>query len=535
MLALLFPAAALGATSPGAYTLSRSFVGEEFFSKWDFFSQKDPSGGNVRYVARDEAFTTGLAEASADRVVVRGDARSLLGPDAKRASVRIQSKEVFNGGLFAIRLDHMPTGCGTWPAFWLYGEDQEHIWPTWGEYDVIEGVHTDTSVMTTLHTSANCDQSKLSRSDLVQFWERGTEGNAADSCNVDAPDQFHNQGCSQRGPVNSMGQSFNEGGGGTYAGEWDPVARHIRTWFWPANAEPADLRSGFPEPDSWGAPYSYFSLDPHSCPADHFINMRMVFSLTFCGDLGGPKFAAMCPEPAQTMTCEEFVAQHPEALSEAYWSVRSLDVYQKDQTAGLQQPGSSESTLTFLSDQRRTISPDPRSTDSRFKASWSKVLGLVGMVLALVAVVMVARAEIRGRGAAATAPVGTSVGGSGNNSTGCGSTLSYTGGAGSQDAGHSSYRGWKGMDEDVTGTAKAVYNALLALAVPWRPRSSSWGQPSVAVDTTGPQAQRIASWDGTPCSAQGHPPMTWDFDRGRHDRELAQGLHPPDTIQVLAH
>jgi len=395
--------------------------------------------------------------------------------------------------------------------------------------------------MTTLHTSANCDQSKLSRSDLVQFWERGTEGNAADSCNVDAPDQFHNQGCSQRGPLNSMGPSFNEGGGGTYAGEWDPVARHIRTWFWPANAEPADLRSGFPEPDSWGAPYSHFSLDPHSCPADHFINMRMVFSLTFCGDLGGAKFAAMCPELAQTMTCEEFVAQHPEALSEAYWSVRSLDVYEKGQS-GLQQPGSSESTLTFLSDQRQTISPDPRLADSRFKASWLKVLGLTGMVLALVAVVMVARAEIRGRSATATALMGTSGGGSGGSSAGVGGTLSYTRGASSQDAGRAGYHGWKGMDEDITGTAKAVYNSLLALAVPWQPRSSSWGQPSAAVDTTGPQAHRLAfqqertvSWDGTPCSAQRHQPITWDFELGRHDRELAQGLHPPDTMPVLAH
>lgn len=36
-----------------------------------------------------------------------------------RASVRIESQKTWNEGIFAIDLDHMPTGCGTWPAFWM--------------------------------------------------------------------------------------------------------------------------------------------------------------------------------------------------------------------------------------------------------------------------------------------------------------------------------------------------------------------------------------------------------------------------------
>ena len=31
----------------------------------------------------------------------------------------------------------MPTGCGTWPAYWLCGEN----WPYKGEIDIIEGVN----------------------------------------------------------------------------------------------------------------------------------------------------------------------------------------------------------------------------------------------------------------------------------------------------------------------------------------------------------------------------------------------------------
>lgn len=32
-----------------------------------------------------------------------------------RKSIRIQTKSVYNGGLFIMDAVHMPTGCGTWP------------------------------------------------------------------------------------------------------------------------------------------------------------------------------------------------------------------------------------------------------------------------------------------------------------------------------------------------------------------------------------------------------------------------------------
>merc|ERR1719245_2098094 len=91
--------------------------------------------------------------------------------------------------------------------------------------------------------------------------------------------------------------------------------------------EPADLRGLQPDPDTWGAPYSFFSLHPNICSKHHFKNMRLVFDLTFCGDWGEPSFAGMCSE--HSMGCQEFVAKHPEEMSEAYWSIRLLDVYTK--------------------------------------------------------------------------------------------------------------------------------------------------------------------------------------------------------------
>jgi hypothetical protein len=35
---------------------------------------------------------------------------------AGRASVRLTSKKVYNHGLIVIDVEHMPVGCGTWPA-----------------------------------------------------------------------------------------------------------------------------------------------------------------------------------------------------------------------------------------------------------------------------------------------------------------------------------------------------------------------------------------------------------------------------------
>lgn len=449
-------AAGAGAASPGAYRFDRAYTGEDFFSQWRFFTEQDPSKGSVRYVGRAEAASSGLTQAFADRALIRADSKTRLLAGAGRPSVRIESAHVFNAGLFVVRLEHVPTGCGSWPAFWLYGEDNDHIWPAWGEYDVIEGVHTATHVMTTLHTSAHCDQSKVSAGrDFTRLWMQGTSGNAADSCDVDAPDQFHNQGCSQRGPAGSIGTPFNVGGGGTYAAEWDPVARHIRTWFWPGSTQPPDLRNGFPEPDSWGTPYSFFSLDPKLCSADHFVNMRLVFSLTFCGDLGAPKFAEMCPEAARTMTCEEFVASQPEAMMEAYWSIRSLEVYQKGAATGPPRGGEplTESPVMFLSDDRRSLflssGPPPYLP---------KLLGVVGLVLGLVVVVMLARAEIRGR----------------------------------SREGYRDYRGLLNID-DVVGTVGAA-SASLAALLPWRPATSGVSWERSGLDT--PARPRVVSWDG---------------------------------------
>ena len=54
-----------------------------------------------------------------------------------RKSVRITTEFTYTGGLVIMDSVHMPTGCGTWPAFWTLS--QRGPWPNGGEIDIIEG------------------------------------------------------------------------------------------------------------------------------------------------------------------------------------------------------------------------------------------------------------------------------------------------------------------------------------------------------------------------------------------------------------
>lgn len=340
--------AARAATAPSSYELSEAYVGKDFFSKFDFWSQPDPTHGQVKYVDVTTANAEGLAWATQDSVYMGVDMAE-AGAGGERNSVRVQSKAVYDSGLFIIDVEHMPTGCGTWPAFWMYGEDQAHLWPTWGEFDMIEAVHNRSSISTTLHTGPGCTQTEIKPGvHFSQAWQTSTSGALADNCDVSAPNQDMNQGCAQHGRKASSGKAFNSQSGGTFAAEWDPSAGYIRMWFWPSGSVPDDVLRRVPMPQFWGQPDSFFSLAQETCAADHFHNMRLVFNIDLCGDLGSPTFAESCPQEAKTMTCEQFIAD-PMRMSEAYWMLRGLDVYTRSDVVAfamvmdepLDQPGQS--------------------------------------------------------------------------------------------------------------------------------------------------------------------------------------------------
>ena len=54
-----------------------------------------------------------------------------------RDSNRITSKNAYTDSVMVLDLQHMPDGCGTWPAFWTFTNSGK--WPHGGEIDIIEG------------------------------------------------------------------------------------------------------------------------------------------------------------------------------------------------------------------------------------------------------------------------------------------------------------------------------------------------------------------------------------------------------------
>ena len=140
-----------------------------------------------------------------------------------RKSIRIHSKNTFNGGLLIMDSVHMPAGCGTWPAWWSNGNPTIFIvsfgankfpgpnWPAGGEIDIIEGVSDYTNNQATLHTNPGCG---LASSDSRALSISGTLIGGTD-CAVSSTS---NQGCGVRANSNTtFGAGFNSIGGGVYA------------------------------------------------------------------------------------------------------------------------------------------------------------------------------------------------------------------------------------------------------------------------------------------------------------------------------
>jgi len=297
----------------GAFVLEDHWQGDTFFNGWGFFTGGDPTNGVVDYVTQAVAQQKGYIGTKNGQTYIGCDMTTVVGTKARgRQSVRINTQKTYQSGLFIFDLTHMPTGCATWPAFWTVGPG----WPTGGEIDIIEGINVDSIVHTTLHTNNGCTMAGEPTGLMNGNW-------VTKDCNVNAPGQEANQGCSITGLPNSYGAPFNAQQGGVYVTQWNSTV--VRMWFFPRGSIPADITSGNPNPDSWGLPYSYFVIGA-ACPANHFHDHQIVINLTFCGDWAGKHFATDCPQDGN---CATFVRNNPTKFTEAYWLINYLSVYQQ--------------------------------------------------------------------------------------------------------------------------------------------------------------------------------------------------------------
>ncbi|KAI0786691.1 glycoside hydrolase family 16 protein [Abortiporus biennis] len=257
------------------FTHSITYKGDSFFDGFNFFTAPDPTHGWVDYVDATTAQQGNLTGVdSSNNVFLRpNDLDVITDPNGKRQSIRIQSKQPFTKGVVIGNFIHMPTGCGTWPAFWASTTGQ---WPDGGEIDIIEGVNTGEENQSTLHTNPGCTMPS-ERDQLGQ--------NRKLNCDAKADG---NSGCGvgYNNGDSSYGESFNNNGGGWYAMVHDDES--IRVFFWKRDDSnvPKDV-SNPPESgtitvdDSWGKPYAFFPLG-NNCSGDNFGAESIIINTTLC-------------------------------------------------------------------------------------------------------------------------------------------------------------------------------------------------------------------------------------------------------------
>ncbi|EIN13246.1 hypothetical protein PUNSTDRAFT_40906 [Punctularia strigosozonata HHB-11173 SS5] len=315
------------ATATSEWKVFQQYQGDDFFNGWTFWDTADPTNahersGIVDFQSQSDAESANLTSInSAGNAIMRVDTTAVV--TGNRKAIRITTNAVYTGGLVILDAVHMPTGCGTWPAFWSNGPN----WPAGGEIDIVEGVNDYTNNQATIHTNPGCSLATDSSSALgiTGTIVGGTDCAAADS---------GNQGCGVRSAdTSSYGAAFNNIGGGVYAMLWNDTG--ISVYFFRRSNIPSDITSGAPNPAGWGTPMANWPST--QCDTSKFFSHHsVIFDTTLCGDWAGgvwsssgiPGQEQSCAQRTGVSDCATFVRNNGASFAEAYWEVKSVTIYQ---------------------------------------------------------------------------------------------------------------------------------------------------------------------------------------------------------------
>ncbi|KAK0211279.1 glycoside hydrolase family 16 protein [Desarmillaria ectypa] len=310
------------------YNLVEYHNGTDFFNGWTFWTTSDPTKGIVDYVDESTGRSNNLVEVNSDGyAIMRVETTGTV--SGNRQSIRITTESTYNGVLVIMDSVHMPTGCGTWPAWWSNGKKNAvgPNWPNGGEIDIVEGINDNTNNQATLHTGSGCSLPSI-HADALNI-----TGTAVGGTNC-AADESSNEGCGFRSASDvSFGAAFNNNGGGVYAMKWDDDG--IKVYFWTQDSVPSDVNAGTPVPDRWGAPMSNWPSS--TCNATkYFYDHSFIFDTTLCGEWAGtawnssgtPGQDQSCATRTGYSNCEDFVRASGASFDEAYWEIKSVKFYE---------------------------------------------------------------------------------------------------------------------------------------------------------------------------------------------------------------
>ncbi|GHJ86773.1 hypothetical protein NliqN6_3175 [Naganishia liquefaciens] len=334
---LLVSGLGLSSAMAQSYKIAKRYVGQSFADEFDYFTKDDPTNGYVNYVSLEEATSKGMVSYNGSKFTMGVEATSTA-TGRGRDSVRITSKAKFNDGIYILDLEHMPVGCGTWPAYWT---TTEHHWPRGGEIDILEGANALPVINSTAWTATtnlksptlntlppNADTSSLHTNPKCVISSSTMTGTIkTNTCDAKLN---NNAGCGilySNASAPSIGLQLNQQNGGWYA-MWRDVqgSGGIYIWFWGRNVAgvPDEIRDGSFTGDisaaNWGVPAANFTIP--DCKKD-FNDHVITFNIALCGDYTTSTYSATgCPG-----TCASFVMNNPLAFADAYFELNSLRVF----------------------------------------------------------------------------------------------------------------------------------------------------------------------------------------------------------------
>ncbi|RYP20445.1 hypothetical protein DL767_009448 [Monosporascus sp. MG133] len=299
------------------YKVSEVYDSTNFFDKFDFISTRDPTGGYVQYQSRAEAEKLGLVAYDGAEMYIGVDhsPESVLdaAKDPGRKSVRLESKTVYNKGLVIAEFSYLPKPtCGSWPAFWFFGEP----WPTKGEIDLYENWN---DLLFNRHTSHVDAPEIVGECILVQDDMDAVIDSP--NCYDFAEGQADFQGCS----ASQFTTTFGSSNGGVYAMEW--TSEHLKIWDWERAFAPSDVKAGNPKPSAaWGKPAYVIK----QCNVDKaFRDMKMVLNLNLCGVAAQEhQWGAACKRSTTYDTCAGYVADKPQDFADSFFKVKDIKFYE---------------------------------------------------------------------------------------------------------------------------------------------------------------------------------------------------------------
>ncbi|KAH9989399.1 concanavalin A-like lectin/glucanase domain-containing protein [Russula compacta] len=291
------------------------YKGHDFLNEthWSFFTEHDPTQGQVKYLSRHEAEAHRLAYVRHDgKTVLRVDSSKDLPHGKERDSVRIASTKQFHKGLVIADFDAMPHGCAVWAAWWAVGLK----WPDGGEIDIVEGVNSKRTNQYTFHSGSDGSCHIPPRIN-----KHGEPAFAAEVLSTNCMSSERNDGgCALSDTKSSsFGKGFNSVGGGVFA-----LLReneNIKIWHFERHSIPPDVHSGKPKPHSWPRPSAMLAAD--HCDIDsHFHPQTLVLDIDLCGNWGKGTYSSLdCPG-----TCSQHVAKGKNFIH-ASWVINSITIY----------------------------------------------------------------------------------------------------------------------------------------------------------------------------------------------------------------